>query len=260
MKSENKFERLDKFLSNNGFGTRKDVKRLIHSGRVKVNESVQTLDDFHIYPGKDEIFVDEEKIDFPCDVVFMLNKPKGYVCSTVSDSHPVVMELIKAEDNLKYPGGKISMVGRLDVDTEGLLLLTSDGLLNHKLTSPKWQIEKEYLVFLRDKISSETKAEYTEKAFKGMHLKAEGKHEECDCKSAKINWLNEEEYNAESCCTIIITEGKFHEIKRIFSALGNEVVYLKRIRMNKLELDKSLKSGEYRKLNEAELLLLEKDI
>lgn len=255
VKLQKESERLDKILANYGFGTRKEVKKIIHSGAVTVNGEVQKIDDLHIKLKEDEICVDGEKLEIPQDAYFIINKPAGYVCSMVSDSHPVLFELLKDEDkNKKYPSGNLSMVGRLDCDTEGLLIITSDGDMNHKLTSPKWQIEKEYLVFLRDKLDEKTRKYYEDELSKGIILPAEGKHEEEQAKPCKIIWQDETKYESkpEAVCHIILTEGKFHEVKRIFMAFGNEVVYLKRIRMNKLLLGNDLKSGEYRPLTEEE--------
>ena len=247
-----KAERLDKILSNFGIGTRKEVKRVIHSGAVTVNGNPVKDESLHVLMGVDKVCVDGEEIDIPQDVYFMMNKPADYVCSMVSDSHHILFELIKDEDkNRKYPGGDLNMVGRLDLDTEGLLILTSDGDLNHRLTSPKWNIPKKYYVTLRDNVDSQNQKRYIEKCNQGMTLPPEGKHDEEEAKPCVLEWIDENH----ACLTV--TEGKFHEVKRIFVALGNEVIYLKRLSINGLSLDENLKSGEYRKLTETELSVLD---
>ncbi|MBQ1670181.1 MAG: hypothetical protein II070_00140, partial [Treponema sp.] len=151
--------------------------------------------------------------------------------------------------------------------------LTTDGMLNHKITSPKSGIPKTYLVYLRDAVDSATKDSYKEKLSKGVHIAAEGKDGEADCLPAILEWgnggftdergQNEDgslKVDCKEVCTLTVFEGKFHEVKRLFAALGNEVVYLKRIKMNELELDKNLKSGEYRELTDDELNLLRKGL
>ena len=244
-------ERLDKILSNEGFGTRKEVKRIIHSGLVIVNGVSVTQESAHVNVYKDDISVDGTKIQTKKFYHFMLNKPAGYVCSTKSDSHQIVYELFTAEDHKRFvANGTISMVGRLDADTEGLLLLTTDGLLNHKLTSPKYNIPKKYFVRLRDSVQKEKQDLYVKKVGDGIHIAAEGKADEADCKPAVIEWKNESE------CFITVTEGMFHEVKRIFKALDNEVVYLKRVQISGLMLDENLAPGKYRELSEEELKLL----
>lgn len=245
-------ERLDKVLSNEGFGTRKEVKRIIHSGTVTVNGLSVTQESAHVNVYRDEIVVDGKKLETKRNYHFMMNKSSGYVCSTKSDSHHIVYDLLSDEDLKKFVVTRsISMVGRLDADTEGLLILTTDGNLNHRLTSPKYNIPKKYEVTLRDSVSAEGQSDYVEKVKAGIHIAAEGKAPEADCRSALVEWISG------NMCYITVTEGMFHEVKRIFAALGNEVVYLKRVQVNGLVLDPSLKSGEYRELTEEELSLLD---
>ncbi len=285
---QNSQERLDKVLANSGFGTRKDVKRLIRSGAVKVNGEIANSVEQKIDLNHDKICVDGKDLEIFVNAYFVMNKPRGYVCSTKSDSHETVMSLLKSEDSRKYLGGCLSMVGRLDLDTEGLLIITSDGQLNHRLTFPKYNVSKTYLVYLKNPVDENHKKIYSEQVAKGVHIEAEGKASEADCKGGILEWKNERDFknlesenfehlNAENfenqnvenqnfenenadfpnaVCLITLFEGMFHEVKRIFKALGNEVVYLKRIKMNDFSLPEDLMSGEYRTLTNEELKLL----
>ncbi len=256
MKSEKQAERLDKVLSNNGFGSRKDVKWMVKRGVVQVNGKVILEHGFLVSPFTDEIFVDGKKVFVRGDVYLMMNKAKNTICSTVSDSYPTVFDFLPDDFSVTYPGGSLSTVGRLDVDTEGLLLLTSDGDLNHRLTFPKYHIPKEYLVHLKTPVLPAEQAVYKNKLKMGVHIQAEGKAPEADCLPCELEWILSDGEERSSVCKITVFEGKFHEIKRIFLSLGNEVVYLKRLSVNNLKLDEKLAPGEWRELTLEELNLL----
>ena len=225
--------RLDKFLANSGVGSRKEVKELIKQGLVFVNEERIKSSDKNIDENKDIIKVNNKLITYKKHVYIMLNKPKNVISATDDNKHKTVIDLIKGYDTYN-----IFPVGRLDIDTEGLLILTNDGILSHNLLSPKKHVEKEYLVKLKENINDHN-----------IH-KVENSIELEDgyvCKRAKISKISENEL------TISITEGKFHQVKRMFKAVNNEVIYLKRIRMGNLLLDKNLMLGEYRELSSDEL-------
>ncbi len=250
MKDEKEKERLDKVLSNNGFGPRKSVRKLIRSGAVSVNGRTELLPDAHVNVSLDKICVDGQEQRIIRHVYLMMNKAAGYVCSTKCGEHKTVFELLDEKYMGKFLGGTVASVGRLDVDTEGLLVFTTDGALNHFLTAPKNMIPKTYLVRLRDSVSEEGQARYTEKLAEGIHIEAEGSEEAADCLGAQCEW------NTPSECKLTIYEGKYHEVKRMFLALGNEVIYLKRLSMNGLELDASLPPGQYRELDDEEIARL----
>ncbi len=182
---------------------------------------------------------------------FLMNKASGEVCSTVSDSHHTVYEHFSPE-LLSSKGAKLHSVGRLDCDTEGILLFTNDGKLSDFLTRPENKIEKTYFVRLKNRVTEIQQKEYRQKAEEGLILPADKKAAEQKSKGAKIVWRDQNE------CEITLTEGKFHEVKRIFKSLGNEVIYLKRVKFADLELDKNLKNGEWRPLSEAEISMLKK--
>ena len=180
---------------------------------------------------------------------FLMNKAAGEVCSTVSDGHRTVYEHF-SPDQLISNGAKLHSVGRLDCDTEGLLLFTNDGQLSNFLTRPENKIEKTYFVRLKNPLTLLRQKEYSEQAEKGLTLPPEKKSPEQKSAGAKITWLTQNE------CEITLTEGKFHEVKRIFRALGNEVIYLKRVKFAGLELEESLPVGQYRPLYESEVRTL----
>lgn len=251
-------DRLDKILSNHGFGTRKEVRRIVRSGAVTVNGKVAKLESDHVDMEKDRIEVDGEPLVLEVHRHLMMNKAAGYVCSTKEGEHQTVFDLLSPDDNHKYLGGELELVGRLDVDTEGLLILTTDGHLNHELTSPKHHVEKTYLVHLKDSVDENMKKFYEKELSQGIHIFSDGKDGEADCLPAKIQWGDENGSEENNACRLTISEGKFHQVKRMFSALGNQVEYLKRLSIGELHLDSELGLGEYRDLTSEELELLKK--
>ncbi len=223
--------RLDKMLSSMGIGTRSEIRKACRDNRIQVNGILIRDPSVHIDPDSDTVTLDEEPVLFARYVYFMLNKPAGTISAT-SDSRTTVLDLIDCSVKGLYP------VGRLDLDTEGLLLITNDGPLGHQLLSPKHHVEKEYLVLLKEPVMDKE----LEPIRKGIRLSKDE-----TCLPAQVCITGERE------CHIILQEGKFHEIKRMFSAIGNEVVYLKRLRMKDLVLDEALAPGEYRELTEEEI-------
>ena len=224
--------RIDKFLADNSIGTRREIKAIVKAGRITVN-GVQAGDPgMHVDPGKDIISMDGLVIEYERFHYYMLNKPAGTVSSTREGASVTVVELL-ADENVK----NLSPVGRLDKDTEGLLLLTDDGALLHDLISPSKHVEKEYLV-------------QTEKPVSEADIK---KLEEGVDIGDDSPTLPARAYEAEDGLHLIITEGRFHQVKRMLEAVDNRVTFLKRLRMGGLCLDGSLKPGEYRRLMDDEL-------
>ena len=182
------------------------------------------------------------------EIYLMMNKPKGYVCSAASDSHKTVYELLPPElqnlvKNAKR-GHRLHTIGRLDADTTGLLLLTTDGLFSHKIAAAG--MTKTYLATLKNQVSQEQQVQYITRAAQGLTLPPEKKAPEQQAAPAQIKFISQ------TTAQITITEGKFHEVRRIFKALGNEVILLKRIAIGALTLPDDLKDGEWRELTETE--------
>ncbi|AKL92179.1 pseudouridine synthase [Staphylococcus capitis] len=229
--------RIDKFLANMGLGTRTEVKQLLKKGLVEVNEKKIKTPKSQIDPETDKVVVDGEEISYVDNVYMMLNKPKGYISATEDNAHQTVLDLIPEFSHLG-----IFPVGRLDKDTEGLLLLTNDGQFNHELMSPKKHVSKTYEVISKYPIKQSDI-----EAFKlGVEL-SDGK-----VKPAELIKGNDR------LSYVTIYEGKYHQVKRMFHSIENEVLKLKRVKIANLELDKTLNSGEYRFLNEQDFENLKK--
>ena len=240
-------ERIDKILSHHGFGSRKDVKKLIHSGAVKINGKKCYTTDFHVDIMADTIQIDDEILEVKRNVYIMMNKCKDVVCANKDGLHRTVFDLLDDKYKIEFLGGIIHNVGRLDIDTEGLLIMTTDGELTHKLISPKSKIEKKYFARLKNPLTEKEIQEYIEKFASGLEIEAEGNESSFTAQPAKLEMTDSQS------AYLTITEGKFHQVKRMFKAVGNEVVYLKRISEGKLELDPNLKPGQYRELTEKEV-------
>ncbi|MEG0366888.1 MAG: pseudouridine synthase [Coprobacillus sp.] len=235
--------RLDKLLAHTGFGTRKEVKDIIKSGNVLVNGEVIKKDKHHVDPDVDIINVNGEEVIYEEMVYYMLNKPAGYVSATEDNVYPTVVDLID-----DYYRDDLFPVGRLDVDTEGLLILTNDGVLAHQLLSPKKHCPKVYYAKINGVVSQEDIEIFS----KGVTI-----DDDYVCKKAILNILSIDSDTSE--IEVEIYEGKFHQVKKMFLAVGKEVIYLKRIRMKDLMLDKELELGEYRRITAEELDRLKND-
>lgn len=295
-------ERLDKILAKQGFGTRKDARRLIRQGLVGVNGTVCKAPETHIEMSTDVLTVEGKTLVLKTHYYFMMNKCAGVVCSAKDGLHKTVFDLLQetppvtplrkvptemscsesdtdevdtdkvgtdsvgtdfsdsvssdADADILAPirqsiiSGELHLVGRLDIDTEGLLLLTTDGGLTHRLISPKSHVTKTYYIRLETPVSPEEQKTYSQQAEKGILIAPEGNDEEYLCKPAALTWISPLE------CTLVITEGRYHQVKRMMAALGNKVLYLKRQAMAELHLDETLQPGQYRELREEEILLL----
>ncbi len=236
--------RVDKFLCGAGVGTRSEIKKYIKSGFVTVEGRERIRPEDHIDPACDRIFFKGTHIIYKENVYIMMNKPKGYISATFDKKLPTVISLLPEE----YLHFEPFPAGRLDIDTEGLLVLTNDGQLAHNILSPKKHIPKTYFA----KISGKVTAEDAEAFAKGVDI-----GEKNLTKPADLEILSSREISE---IKLTITEGKFHQVKRMFEAVSKEVVYLKRIKMNGLPLDETLKTGESRELTEDELKLLKEGI
>lgn len=229
--------RIDKFLSNMGFGSRKDVKVLLKSKAVEVNgEEVRDAKQ-HVDEVADLITVAGEKVEYAEFIYLMMNKPPGVISATEDKYEGTVIDLLDDEERHFEP----FPVGRLDKDTEGLLLLTNDGKLAHELLSPKKHVAKTYYARIDGIVTEEDG-----NAFQNGVILDDG----YQTKEAFLRILKS---GVESEIELTITEGKFHQVKRMFESIGKTVVYLKRLSMGSLELDPDLELGEYRYLTEEEL-------
>ena len=243
-------ERLDKLLAHEGLGSRKDIRKLLRKYEVLVNGSRTYDPSTQIDPDTDTISVDGEEINLHQHVYLMMNKPQHYVCSTKEGDHETVFDLLDDSLRTPYLQEKLHLVGRLDMDTEGLLLFTTDGELTHRLISPKSHISKTYLCGLEHPETAEHQAEIAKEFEEGIEVGPEDNEAGFTCQPAKIKWIDE------STAHLTIYEGKYHQVKRMFAAVGNKIVYLKRISMGQLKLDESLALGEYKELSESDLELL----
>ncbi len=228
--------RLDKILSHLGYGSRKEVKAFIRKGYVLVNGVPVYDDDLKINENEDEIVCLGESIHYEKLLYFILNKPSGYVSATYDPIEPTVMDLIAGcEKRGLFP------VGRLDKDTTGLLLISNDGKLAHQLLSPNRHVDKVYELTFSGKFEENFYQEFQ----KGIVLE-----DGYICKSASFK------LQGENHGFITISEGKYHQVKRMFQALNLEVLTLKRVSFGGLSLPKDLKEGQYRELSREELDIL----
>lgn len=230
--------RLDKCLADCGLGTRSEVKSLLKAKRITVNGKVVNNGKVQVNPETDEILFDGEKIQYEEFVYIMMNKPKGVVSATEDNLHKTVLDLI---DPIYFKKG-VFPVGRLDIDTHGLLLLTNDGELAHRLLSPKKHVTKIYQARVEGVMTAEDAAAFE----KGIVL-SDG----TECMPARLDILSTAQ--DESIVQIHLKEGKFHQVKRMVKAFGKTVVDLQRLTMGPLKLDESLALGESRPLTEEEL-------
>jgi 16S rRNA pseudouridine516 synthase len=236
---------LDKLLADCGKGTRSQVKDYIRRGRVSVNGTAVKSGDVKIETETDTVCFDGEALMFREFAYYMLNKPAGVVSATVDERDKTVIELI-TEDKPR----DLFPVGRLDKDTEGLLLITNDGGLASSLLSPKKHVAKTYYArVVRDKYGTSYDLLLTEEIVEHMQSGLDIGDEKPTA-PAELHIIEQAADEAE--VEITITEGRYHQIKRMFQAVGLKVVYLKRLSMGGLMLDENLKPGEYRELSEAE--------
>lgn len=235
-----KIQRIDKILSNMGYGTRKEVKELISGGLVEIDGIVVKEPGKQVMADSQEIKVGGLRLRYKDYIYIMMNKPQGVISATVDSRERTVIDLLSDE----FKAFKPFPVGRLDKDTEGLLLLSNDGQLSHRLLSPKKHVPKTYIA----KIAGRVTEEDVEIFSKGVVLE--------DGYKTMASELIIMERGRISLVEITIYEGKFHQVKRMFQTVGKEVIFLKRISMGGLKLDETLEPGEYRELNEAEFSVI----
>lgn len=232
--------RLDKYLANMGVGSRSEVKNYIRWHKVLVNGKPPKGPEQKIDVEKDVVVFVGKEIGYQKNYYIMLNKPAGVVTATQDKKDRTVLDLI--DSPIKK---QLFPVGRLDKDTEGLLILTNDGHLSHNLLSPKKHVSKVYYANVEGRVTKEDIKKFRE----GLEI-----DKDLTALPAELTVLKEDEI---SQVEIKIYEGKFHQIKRMFEAVGKKVLYLKRLSMGSLSLDNTLAAGEYRELTEEEILKLQ---
>ena len=238
--------RLDKFLGDHNIGTRKQIKEYVKNGRCSVNGNPVLKADIHIDENSDEISFDGKILSYSKYHYYMLNKPVGVVSATFDKKQETVIDILK-EENVKG----LNPCGRLDIDTEGLLLLTDDGELIHRLLSPKKHVDKTYEVHISHELSDDDIKHLEE----GIDI---GDKNDDGSKKltlpSKISFKEgaERDENGNPVILLTIHEGRFHQVKRMLEAVGNEVLFLKRLSMGSLLLDPELNPGEYRELTAEE--------
>ena len=224
--------RLDKFLANLKYGSRNDIKKYCKMGLVRVNGVVVKKSDFDINLDDDSVSFDGVEVFYKEKITLIMNKPAGYICSTVDELYPSLLKLLDE----KYSRFDFNFAGRLDADTEGLVILSTDGELIHKITSPNKDMYKTYYVKTKEKIINE-------KALELPITLLDGRDKEYITKGAKIAKISDYEL------FISITEGKFHQVKRMLNYINNEVIYLKRIKIGNLSLPEELSPGEFAEID-----------
>ncbi|MHC8517386.1 pseudouridine synthase [Sporosarcina sp. ITBMC105] len=232
--------RLDKLVSNMGFGSRKEVKGLLKKGAIQVNGVPVKDPALHVHPEQDEVSILGERIIYREFIYLMMHKPQGVISATEDNRDRTVIDLLDDE----YRHFEPFPVGRLDKDTEGLLLLTNNGKLAHELLSPKKEVPKMYYAHIEGVVDQEDVERFAE----GVTLE--------DGYFTKPGMLKILKSAPISEIELTITEGKFHQVKRMFEAVGKKVIYLKRMTMGELTLDESLALGECRELTDEEINLL----
>lgn len=231
--------RLDKYLADMGLGTRSEVKQAVRKGRVQVNGQTVREPEYKTDTETDQVWFNGQPAVYWEYEYYMLNKPAGVISASEDPRERCVVDLIESRKRKDlFP------VGRLDKDTEGLLLITNDGGLAHRLLSPKKHVDKVYYARVQGRVTQED----AELFRRGVDI-----GEKKQTLPAELRILNAGEISE---IELTIREGKFHQVKRMFHAAGKEVLYLKRLQMGPLRLDESLKPGEYRTLNMQELDIL----
>lgn len=229
-------QRLDKFLVNLGYGSRNEIKNIAKTGRIFVNGEKIVKTDIKIDENADEIVFCGEKVQYKEHIYIMLNKKAGYVTANHDNLSETVFDLL--DEKLRKM--QLFAIGRLDKDTEGLLLITNDGDLSHGLMSPKKHVDKVYYA----EVSGEILTQHVEKFAQGVVFEDGTK-----CKPAKLEIIKSGD---KSKAYVTISEGKFHQVKIMFRTINCKVSYLKRVKIAELCLDDTLKLGEYRFLTEKE--------
>lgn len=243
--------RLDKFISSNTHYSRSDARKLIKAGRIAVNGEPVAAADTSVKSKKDVISLDGVRIEPIGEIYLMVNKPEGYVCANEDGEHPTIIDLLRDEANFvgarksPLPLQDLQIAGRLDIDTTGLVLVTNDGQWNHAITSPAADCKKNYRVSLKQPLDPSV----PERFAKGIQLEGEKRK----TRPAFVHVITPKKVR------LSLSEGKYHQVKRMFAATGNGVKKLHRESIGGVFLDKTLKPGQYRLLTEQELDIIKRN-
>ena len=229
-------ERLDKVIGNMGYASRREIREMVRQGRILVDGVPAASPEQKIDPSAARISIDGIDLKYELFTYIMLHKPAGLLTATEDFREKTVLDLLPPELRKR----DLAPVGRLDKDTEGLLLLTNDGELNHRLTSPKYHVDKVYYAQVDGRLEQADTARFAQ----GITLS------DFTCLPAKL------EIQTEDTCLVTVQEGKFHQVKRMLAACGKPVIYLKRLSMGPLKLEKTLPVGAYRALTPQEIVFL----
>lgn len=232
--------RIDKLLAHSGFGTRKEVKQLIKAKAVYLNGQVVNTPKIHVNEAEDKIEVYGQEVSYQEFVYYMLNKPQEVISATEDDFHETVVDLLEPSDIVQEP----HPIGRLDIDTEGLLILTNDGKLTHQLTSPKHHVDKVYWAEVSGLVTDKDMKRFSDGVLLDDGYKA---------LPAQLELVDQDEQSFNSWVKVTVQEGKFHQVKRMFESVGKQVNYLKRLSRGPLMLDPQLEPGAYRELTPDEI-------
>ncbi len=243
--------RIDKFISNNTDHSRSDVRKLIKAKRVELNGELVDSVDLRTQTKKDIVMLDGVRVEPIGDVYLILNKPQGYVCANEDGQHPTVIDLLKQSSNFAgkklkpLPFKDLQIAGRLDLDTTGMVLITNDGKWNHNITSPSVDCKKVYRVSLDEALSPTVPALFA----KGIQLEGEKK----TTLPAFLDVISPKKVR------LSLSEGKYHQVKRMFAATGNHVTKLHRESIAGLVLDSALAPGQFRHITKEELSIIKKN-
>lgn len=233
-------QRLDKVLSNFGFGSRTEIKSAVKKGLVKVEGKTVSDSGIHVDPGTEEIEMNGIRLNYRKYIYLMMNKPQGVISATTDTRQRTVFDIMPE----KYKCFELFPAGRLDIDTEGLVLMTNDGQLAHEILSPKKHVKKQYYAHIAGFVD-----ESDIEAFKNGVILEDG----YKTLPAQLEIIRSGEISE---IKLSIIEGKFHQVKRMFEAINKKVIYLKRLSMGMLKLDENLGLGECKELNPADVQLL----
>ncbi len=233
-------QRLDKVLSNFGFGSRTEIKSAVKNGLVIVDGKIVNDSGLHVDPNENVIEMNGIRLNYRKFIYLMMNKPKGVISATTDTRQKTVFDILPEQ----YKCFELFPAGRLDIDTEGLVLMTNDGQLAHEILSPKKHVPKQYFAHVLGRVTVEDID-----AFRNGVILDDG----YETLPAQLEILKSDEISE---INLTIVEGKFHQVKRMFEAVDKKVIYLKRMSMGRLKLDESLKLGECKELDQDDVQLL----